>query len=159
LFLKKNSTQPLFIPAGRSSPYSVWQESAWPVSRDPFGSSQANGRLQPASLAALPQNIKLVDRGWVGQGNVLRRKKYCRGMDLTWVSLMLMQLCDIISLRRWVLATLFVIIVWQADGSVASLTPSIHFASLKLRCVAADRVEEKNLQHPWHPNPERSSDG
>jgi hypothetical protein len=72
---------------------------------------------------------------------------------------MLMQLCDIYALRRWVLATLFVDVVWSADGSVASLTPSIHFASLKLCYVAADREEEMSLQHPWHPNPERSSDG
>jgi hypothetical protein len=74
---------------------------------------------------------------------------------------MLMQLCNIYALRRWVLATLFVDVVWPADGSVASLTPSIHFASLKLRFDAADREEEKekSLQYPWHPNPERSSDG
>jgi hypothetical protein len=72
---------------------------------------------------------------------------------------MLMQLCDIYALSRWVLATLFVDVVWPAHGSVASLTPSIHFASLKLRYVAADREEEKSLQHPWHQNPERSSDG
>lgn len=54
------------------------------------------------------------------------------------------------------LVTVFVDVVRPADDAIASLTPPIHFASLKLRYVATDREEEKS---PQYPNPERSSDG
>jgi hypothetical protein len=43
-------------------------------SRDTFHYSQDNDLLQPAPLEASPQNIKSVDRGWVGQGNRLNWK-------------------------------------------------------------------------------------
>ena len=42
---------------------------------------------------------------------------------------------------------------------LGSLTPSFHFVSLKSRRVATDREDEKSPAYPWHPHPERSSDG